>query len=265
MSAASLLTTTEILKGLWTRSLFLWPDGKRDESTQVWWLQGPDFYADLRQPSGAPPFNGVERLSQVNPTQLAWMATQEAFAGALRFNGACFEWERGIDLQPAAAHADRGLLWFEADVLIERGIHVDYIEHWHRRDKPTAPFAAARLTSDDGRRGYLVRVDSLFMYARGLSHALPPGASLGECVQAASSHEAACQLVDFEVALGRISKDGWVIERSSLPFRDTQRFESRTCGAHALLVSDSDYHLGRRDRIWAIDELRGSIADLEST
>jgi hypothetical protein len=263
MCAASLLTTTENLKGLWTRSLIVWPDGKRDETTQVWWLQGPDFYADLRQPRGAPHFDGVHRLADVTPAQLTWMATQEAFAGELRFDGgACFEWQRGIDLQPRGAYADRGLLWFEADVLIERGVHVDYVEHWHRRSKPAQHFAAARLSSDDGRRGYLVRVDTVFMYARGTERVLAPNTSLSECVQAAPSHGAASRLLDFEVALGRISTAGWVIERSSLPFRSGQRFDLRSCDDHRLITTDSDFDVGTRERVWAIDELRGSLADV---
>ena len=40
----------EKLRGLWTRSLIAWPDGKRDVTTQVAWLQGTGLFADLRQP-----------------------------------------------------------------------------------------------------------------------------------------------------------------------------------------------------------------------
>src|SRR5262245_47539272 len=70
----------EILPGLWIRSLIAWPDGRRDTTTQVFWLQGPGFFADLRQPTGAPDFSRVHRLADVTDTQLTWMSKQEAFA-----------------------------------------------------------------------------------------------------------------------------------------------------------------------------------------
>src|SRR5690606_23242381 len=115
--AAEGVPTIASLMGLWRRSLIIWPDGTRDTSTRVWWLQGPGFYGDLRQPRDAPAFDGTYRLADMSPLQLAWMSRQEAFAGELRFNGTHFEWERMIDLQPTAAHADCGRLRFEANVL----------------------------------------------------------------------------------------------------------------------------------------------------
>jgi hypothetical protein len=38
------------LTGLWRRSLLVWPDGRRDTTTQVLWLQGLCAFGDLRQP-----------------------------------------------------------------------------------------------------------------------------------------------------------------------------------------------------------------------
>lgn len=262
MGAATQSPTPETLAGLWIRSLIVWPDGRRDATTHVWWLQGPGFYADLRQPIGAPRFRGVQRLADVTPLQLEWMATQEAFAGELRFDGDAFDWERGIDLQPRGPHGDRGRLWFEDEVMIERGVYVDYIEHWHRHSAPSVRSVAARLSSDDGRRGYLIRVDDVFMYARGRESPLPPNTTLSECVRASGSHEAATKLLDFEVALGRVDAGDWIIERSSLPFRHAQRLEPRAIGDHALSVNDTDLHAGLRERRWSIDALSGSIADL---
>lgn len=262
MEIASNVPTLESLKGLWTRSLIAWPDGARDTTTQVWWLQGPGLYCDLRQPEGICSFDGVHCLAEVTPTQLEWMARQDAFAGELSFDGVCFEWKRGIDLQPRATHADRGRLQFEADVLIEHGEHIAYVEHWHRQPSPVERFAAARLTDEEGRQGYLVRVDQFFMYARGHEREMPSGTTLLECVQAAPSHEAAMRLLDCEVALGRIGPAEWVIEHSSLPFRKGQRFDLRALGSSTLTVSDSDFHLGTRERRWQIAELRGPITDL---
>ena len=263
MTAANDIPTVESLKGLWKRSLIVWPDGSRDTMTRAWWLQGPGLYCDLRQPAGDLPFDGVHRLADVTPAQLEWMAKQDAFAGELSFDGACFEWKREIDLQPRAAHADRGRLRFEAGVLVEHGEHIAYVEHWHRRSTPLKRFAAARLTDDsEGRQGCLVRVDEFFMYARGRGHELTPGASLIECINGAPSYQAAIRLLDCEVAFGRADPAGWVIERSSLPFRKGQLLGLRVLGDDTLTVSDSDFHLGTRERRWQIAELRGHVSDL---
>lgn len=255
--------TLESLQGLWTRSLIAWPDGKRDTTTHVSWLQGPGLYCDLRQPAEPPSFAGVTCLAHVTPAQLEWMAKQDAFAGELVFDGACFEWRRGIDLQPCTAQLDRGYLHFEADVLIERGEQIPYIEHWHQRSGSAGPFAAIKLEDPETHtQGYLVRVNDLFMYARASERVLAAGTTLIDCVQAAPSHAAALRLLDFEVSLGRISLAGWIIERSTLPFRRNARFGQRLHDSSDLIVSDSDFHLGHRERRWRIADLRGSLTDL---
>jgi hypothetical protein len=250
------------LQGLWTRLLLVAADGARDVTTWVGWLQGPGWYADLRQPQGAPDFSGVRRLADVTPAQLAWMARQEAFAGELCRVEDYFEWRREIDLQPRAAHADRGRLGFDGQVLVERGVEVDYFERWHRDRELHGRSVAARLQGDDGANGYLIRYAECFMYVRAHQRSLPPHVTLFECVCGAPSHEAALRLLDLEVAFGRIDAHGWIIERSSLPFRRGQRLGVQMASSHALSVADSDFARGTRERIWEIVELRGSLADL---
>jgi hypothetical protein len=288
--------TLETLKGLWTRSLIAWPDGRRDTSTQVRWLQGPGFYADLRQPDVVPDFSGVRRLADVTDTQLSWMATQEAFAGELHFDGDCFEWQREIDLHPRTSHLDRGHLRFERGVLIERGEGDAYIEHWHRTPLDS-PAAAARLhDSTDGSTGFLIRVGVAFMYARGRpqsasttvslpraagagvwlspsTSALPAlaaeisapsaseygvtGLTVAQQIRSATSAEAARRLLDFEISFGRITQDSWRIDRSSLPFRSGQSLAIEATTRSTLRVADSHFEEGTRPRDWRIVALRG--------
>jgi hypothetical protein len=57
-----------------------WPNGRRDTTTWVNWLQGPSFYVDLRQPSGRPDFREATSLDQLSRPQIEWLATQEGFA-----------------------------------------------------------------------------------------------------------------------------------------------------------------------------------------
>ena len=263
MQIANEPPTLERLKGLWTRSLIAWSDGTRDTTTEVRWLQGPGLYCDLRQPAEMPSFSGVTCLAEVTPTQLEWMATQDAFAGELIFDGACFEWERSIDLQPRTAHADRGYLHFDRGVLIEHGEQRPYIEHWHQHADRTGPFVAAKLEALGAcMKGYLVRAGAFFMYARANDRDLASGETLIDCVRAAPSHAAALRLLDFEVSFGRLGPAGWRIERSTLPFRCAARFSAQSHGGSDLIVSDSDFHLGTCERRWRIADLRGQINDL---
>lgn len=96
--------------GLWCRTLLINADGSRDTGTEVAWLQGITAYVDTR-----------------------------GFAGRLGQHGDVFEWQRLIDIEPPGPFPDAGRMRVEADVLIEVGVHEDYVEHWVRQDGPAAP------------------------------------------------------------------------------------------------------------------------------
>ncbi|MDO8420922.1 MAG: hypothetical protein Q7S99_02065 [Parvibaculum sp.] len=211
------------LAGLWRRSLIAWPDGPRDTATWVNWMQGPRVYLDLRQPAVKPDFHEVHGLRQLDRLQVAWMAEQEGFAGALHFDGTYFEWRREIDFQPQAIYSDEGKLWYDGDKMIEEGRDIAYIEHWHREPIEIEPICAMRLKGRaDGVRGFLLRAGSLFMYARGRNAEMPAGKHLRELVVAAPNLQAAQDLVDCEISQGAITSAGWIIQRSSLPFREAE-------------------------------------------
>jgi hypothetical protein len=47
-----------------TRTLLHREDGRRDETSDVRWRQGPTWYVDLRQRAGAPDLHGVMVLER---------------------------------------------------------------------------------------------------------------------------------------------------------------------------------------------------------
>jgi hypothetical protein len=104
--------------GLWRRSLLVNADGSRDTGTGVAWLQGITAYADTR-----------------------------GFAGRLSQRDDVFEWQRLIDVEPPGPFPDAGRMRWEAGVLIETGVHEDYVEHWVRHDGPVAPCWGLFLTN----------------------------------------------------------------------------------------------------------------------
>lgn len=219
------------LGGLWRRSLIRLPDGTEDRTTEVRWLQGPSRYADLRQPADRPSFAGVTCLRDCGPDHLAWIATQEGFAGRLVAAGDYFEWEREIDFQPPSATADAGRLWLEDGMLKEEGRDSPYLEHWHS-SLGGQPSAAWNLVEEaTGVAGALIVVGATFMFARARKTLLPRGARLSDLLAQAPDATAAQDLFDCEIALGEVENGRYFVRLSTLPFRE---------GAELLPVREGD-------------------------
>lgn len=254
--------TIESLAGLWSRSLIDWPDGRSDRTTFVNWMQGPSYYLDLRQPLGRPDFRGVGNLRSLTFSQLDWLASQEGFAGELHYADGFFEWRREIDFQPRAIYSDQGRLWMEPDMMVEEGKDIPYIEHWHREPVALDPICALRLDDPaDGARAYLMRLGSLFMYARARGAAVPAGLHLQECVAGAASLEDAQDLIDCEISQGVITDAGWIIQRSSLPFRESARVDPvwAAKGSDAIILSDVDAAGRDVARKWQVLDVQGAL------
>jgi hypothetical protein len=117
--------------GLWRRTLLIESDGSDDTSTGVAWLQGITAYVDTR-----------------------------GFAGRLGQRGDVFEWQRLIDIDPPGPFPDAGRMRWEARVLIEVGVHADYVEHWVRQDGPAEPCWALFAS-----KAILLRVGAQFGWA----------------------------------------------------------------------------------------------------
>ncbi|KAB7742122.1 hypothetical protein F2P47_02285 [Parvibaculum sedimenti] len=254
--------TIEALAGLWSRSLIDWPDGRSDRTTFVNWMQGPSYYLDLRQPADRPDFRGVENLRALQPEQLDWLATQEGFAGELHYADGFFEWRREIDFQPQAIYSDQGRLWMEPDMMVEEGKDIPYIEHWHREPVNLDPVCALRLDDPaDGTRAYLMRLGSLFMYARARGAAVPAGLHLQECVKGAASLTDAQDLVDCEISQGIVTGAGWIIQRSSLPFREKARIDPvwAAKASGTIVLSDVDADGNHVAQSWKILDAQGAL------
>jgi hypothetical protein len=249
----------ESLRGLWRRSLILWPDGRRDTETDVAWLQGPSYYVDLRQPAGRPDFQGVAALRHMRQAQVAWAAGQEGFAGQLRCDGVFFEWQRALDFQPESGQPDSGRLTLEGGKLVEEGRYAPYIEHWHREAGKQTPCVALRLRDRSaGCEGVLVRVGDTFMYARARMVALPSGISLTGSIEGAASLRVAQDLIDCELSIGSTGSEGWIIKRSSLPFKEGLRLSPRMQDRGAqYLTADLTPEGNWTEREWDILDIEG--------
>lgn len=247
----------ETLPGLWRRSLLAWPDGREDRTSFVNWMQGPGLYLDLRQPEGAPDFSGAASLSDLRHEEIAWLARQEGFAGELVHEDGWFEWRRDIDFQPQAIYSDRGRLWIEDAVMIEEGKDIPYIEHWHREPIAEGPQWAARLEDrETGQKGAIARLGGLFMIARERACKTPSGLTLSECVEGAADIARARDFVDCEISQGAVTSAGWIVQRSSLPFREGRPLMP-VLGGGLFETADMDAKGKPFTRRWEITDLRG--------
>lgn len=247
------------LGGLWRRSLIRQPDGTEDRTTEVHWLQGPSRYVDLRQPAGRPSFAGITCLAACGPDHLAWMATQEGFAGRLVAAGDYFEWEREIDFQPLSATPDAGRLWLEDGMMKEEGRDSPYLEHWHL-SLGGQPSAAFNLVDDaTGVAGALVVVGSTFMFARARKTLLPRGARLSDLLAETRDEIAAQDLLDCEIALGEVENGRFLVQRSTLPFREGAEL-LRVRDGNRVTTADTDCFGATLIRVWRImDEERDAV------
>jgi len=248
------------LGGLWRRTLLQHEGQDPDRTTQVFWLQGPHLFIDLRQPADLPRFEGVHCLHDLTVDHLHAMARQEGFAGALCLDAAVAEWRRQIDFQSASGVPDRARLVLDGNVLIERGTEAPYLEEWSRETDPSASGWGARLLEmESGRSGFVVRVADQLMVARDRAARLLPGGSLARLLEAAETLQAKRDLLDFEISLGRIAPDGrWSIERSSLPFKQRRTWRVQYgVDAGVLAIDDVDPVGTPVTRRWQIVETDG--------
>jgi hypothetical protein len=204
----------EHYRGVWARTLLQTPQCK-DTSTYVRWLQTSLWHADLRVPPG---------LSLGSAPEL--LATQQGFCGVTQVSsstqGDACTWHRKTDFQPPRPDVDAGLMVFETpDRVIETGIHADYLEVWERLPDSTGRFIVLGGLRPSGAPSLdrLLVAGSYAMRVRPRAANWPegslPGQTLGQVMRAHPT--TALALLDFEISFGRLARDGWLIEQSTLP------------------------------------------------
>jgi hypothetical protein len=259
------------LTGHWRRSLLTTLDGRRDATTEVSWLQAGDLYVDLRFPVPGPELRGVGRLRDLDRGQAGAVARIEGFAGRLVAEEGWAHWERLVDVQPSAPSPDEGRLVAEddgvvgpgvVDTMVETGRDGSYVEHWHRVRAPAGPSAAVLLRETmTGAPAVLVRVGEDVGWARGRAQPLPPGGCLADLVAGAATTGEAQDLLDTEVAVGRLGRDGPVLTRSSLPWRAGVPFRISVHG-EGLVTEDVDADGDPVRHIWHVLAREGDPAGL---
>jgi hypothetical protein len=210
------------MRGLWRRRSIVYSDGRRDDTTRVYWLQTESAFADIRIPRDRPDLRERGDFRGLAETELVQLARQGGFAGTTELNGDVCHWHREIDFQPPTGVPDQGRLRMEDGVLIEEGVHDAYVEVWEPVDCGSAPVAGPRPPARPrrGQSEVLVVWGDVFMLARDRAVALPTAPSLDVLLRGAAGPAARAALLDCEISYGRRGggQVPWEIQLSTVPF-----------------------------------------------
>lgn len=209
--------------GVWQRTLLTTASGRRDSSTQVYWLQTATLHADLRIPPMGDLRDGLELA----------LAEQAGFAGVTVVESDICQWHRLMDYQPVTGESDIGRMHFKTPaILIEDALDGRYQETWERLPDSLGANWGLWLNAaeDRSRQACLLVAGDFFLFAAERPTPLRLGGHLRDQVAAASAIERQTQLA-FELSFGRRQQGAkpWLISLSTLPGRAGQTLLPAHC------------------------------------
>lgn len=127
-------------------------------------------------------------------------------------------WHRLADFQPPTVSPDAGMLRLDGELLVETGLHDDYLEHWERlpgSDQTTEVLAECAASG-----ALLLRAGNWAMRVVPRRISLPDDLAAGMPLEAAMTAGSLDEiaLLDFEISLVRITDIAWTIQHSTLPW-----------------------------------------------
>jgi hypothetical protein len=208
--------------GLWRRREISFPDGRRDTTTRVLWLQTQHLFADLRVPADRPVVTEARGFADYPAEDLPHLAAMQGFAGRFEVDGKICRWRRELDFQPPGGPPDEAQFRIDGDILVETGIHAAYEEIWQRETPPGADLAAFRLLLDDAAvPGMLVLAGDHFIAVEERRSPLPAASSLADLLAADAGSVPIADRLGLLIAYGRIGRNGgapWRVDLSTWPW-----------------------------------------------
>jgi len=205
--------------GVWKRASYV-DDRHCDETTLRYWLQTPDWHADLGISAERPSFEGVGSFAECSSEQLDWLCKGQGFAGPTRISGELCFWDRQWDFQLRDTR-DIGHMRFTSDSLIEDDVHQRYREVWCK-----LPRAAGGERALEGHRPgepqiLLLASGGYFMYMRDRAlRAAPACRAKRQFTEGTAPRSEQEAFADFEMSFGRYDDTQWTIDLSTLPWRE---------------------------------------------
>ena len=206
--------------------------GTRDDTSFVVWLQLPSLMADIRIVADRPDMRARGALSECSWAELLALANSESSSGfttctplTLGADGvqrATAAWHtrgHGVAFQPVSAYPEPGWLEWGDDptLMIERAPSGAYTEEWQLIAGSTEPLTYRRLAPDTE----LYSAGTVAVLVRDRPHPVPRAARLRELIAEAGDDRAAIEaLLDCEFSFARLRGGAFVIEASTLPWRE---------------------------------------------
>ena len=238
------------VQGVWRRNNLRVESGVIDDTTQVYWVQTPTLFADIRIPVDRPDVAGKTSLADYDDDELLQLADQKGFAGSLRVDDQICRWQRPIDYQPVRSSPDEGAMFREGDTLTETGLHANSFEDYTLVDDGGGKFLA--LDCPEHRR-LLVVAGNRFLFARGRTLDLPDGAELtGLVAEAAPERKRAILDCEFSLGHGLDGDNSWRIALSTLPFREGQPLFAERSWRFDLDNGHAVEATGNGERVWTV-------------
>jgi hypothetical protein len=216
--------------GCWRRAYIRAADGTVDDRSDVIWLQTRSAMADLRLDGQRCDLAGRTALADCAADELISLAGSDSSTGYTVLDADDMAtWhtgDEGVDFQPVSAFPEPGLLSWSADgqVMFERAPSGAYDERWHRLPGSDGP--SGHVVVDGAVREAWYVVGQHAMYVRDRATPAPDHRRIDQVVadlltapvtdQCRSAAEA---LVDCEFSYAQRHGDRWMIQLSTLPWR----------------------------------------------
>jgi hypothetical protein len=220
--------TVNDLVGVWRRRSIETENGRKDTTTQVFWLQTHACFGDIRIPIDRPSCLDRRSLEELSELEAIALSAQQGFGGITQVEGATCQWHCHVDYQPPNGSRDIGALAWERDILIELGVEATYREEWERLDDSSTGCIALVLEPDESPdassewQGCFILVGDYFVQILEHRIALPKADSLKDLLEATPDSTQRRDYLNCEISFGRRSagKIPWEIELSTLPWRE---------------------------------------------
>ena len=216
------------LLGIWHRQ-WLEEDGVRSNTRDVYYLQTPTVFGDARFPVDRPEFPLAASFADLSDSDLRFLARQQGFTGHTTVAGAVATWGHEIDFQPSDGTTDAGRLERKSDgIMYEHSLDGSYTEAWQSVPGRAERYLVIRIERSGRLERVLIVAGNHFLYVRNRVTDLPVASSLISLISSMNTtRDQIIAYLDCEFSMGLVSEGPapWVIQRSTLPWREARRLD----------------------------------------
>ena len=217
--------------GCWRRAWIEFADGKRDDTTNVVWLQTESLMVDVRIPADRRDLARRSGLDDCTIDDMRALAASDASSGFTEcgpvttnsegMRSATAVWHtrgHGVNFQPVSAFPEPGLMtWSDnGTVMFEQAPSGAYTEEWRLVPGSRDPLTVSSLGDDA-----VYRAGDVAVVVRDRAIPIPRHARLDELLDEYAHDRATVRaLVDCEFSVAERTEDVWTVLASTLPWKE---------------------------------------------